>query len=131
SMRIRRILNPSGETHWLRAVSLAAVVVAGVLVLPLAGRTAAGGAGSLPIALDNPLKGSLITSPFGNRQNPISQAAEHHDGVDLVSPGEPAVRAPADGQVTVATSNYAPAAHLGTVIQLDHGSGVETFFAPL
>lgn len=55
----------------------------------------------------------------------------HHRGVDLVAPSGTAIEAPAAGRVTVATERYEGGAHHGTVVVIDHGDGLQSFYSHL
>jgi murein DD-endopeptidase MepM/ murein hydrolase activator NlpD len=83
------------------------------------------------LILESPLPGASITSAFGARFNPIRQAADHHDGIDVRSNGNPPVVAAADGLVEVATTSYQPNEGYGTVVILGHGSEFKTVYAHL
>ncbi|MDR1513929.1 MAG: peptidoglycan DD-metalloendopeptidase family protein [Propionibacteriaceae bacterium] len=68
--------------------------------------------------LVKPVPGARITSGFGNRSNPISGAAELHDGVDYgVACGTPVVAAAA-GTVTEVRYNGG----YGNRVTIDHGT---------
>jgi murein DD-endopeptidase MepM/ murein hydrolase activator NlpD len=83
------------------------------------------------LILENPLPGASITSGFGVRFNPILQAADHHDGIDVRTDGNPPAAAAADGLVEVATTSYNENEGYGTVVILDHGRGFKTVYAHL
>jgi murein DD-endopeptidase MepM/ murein hydrolase activator NlpD len=81
--------------------------------------------------LANPMPGSRVSSAWGRRTNPYTGEEAHHRGVDLVNkPGSP-VHAAADGVVEVATADYAGGENHGTVIIIDHGGGLKTFYSHL
>ncbi len=73
-----------------------------------------------------PVNGRLL-GPFGQRDDPFSGEGEFHKGVDISAPAGAAVRATADGIVIFAdwSSGY------GRLIIVDHGGGVETYYAHL
>ncbi len=71
-----------------------------------------------------PTKG-WITSYYGPRLSPTSKRLRMHEGLDIgAKPGTPIV-APADGRVAFA--GIKPG--FGKFVQLDHGYGIETFYA--
>jgi murein DD-endopeptidase MepM/ murein hydrolase activator NlpD len=73
-----------------------------------------------------PVDGRLIGS-FGRRSDPFSGQQAFHPGVDISGPLGTPVRATADGVVSHAeyTSGY------GRLVVIDHGGGVETYYAHL
>ena len=71
-----------------------------------------------------PTKG-WITSYYGPRISPTSRRLRMHEGLDIgAKPGTPII-APADGRVLYA--GIKPG--FGKFVQIDHGYGVETFYA--
>ena len=79
----------------------------------------------------NPLPGEKLTSGFGPRKNPFNGKTMHHDGVDLHSEPSSEILAPADGVVELATEAWEGNEDWGTVLILDHGSGIKTRYAHL
>lgn len=77
------------------------------------------------------MPGSKLTSGFGMRRHPISGEMLHHDGIDLTTGDESVIYAPQGGVVEVARTGYGENGKMGTVVILDHGSGVKTFYAHL
>jgi beta-lactamase regulating signal transducer with metallopeptidase domain len=78
-----------------------------------------------------PVPAGRVTSPFGERINPLTGERGRHDGVDLgASTGTP-ILAPAAGRVTVATNRYEGGEHHGTVVVLDHSGGLQSFYSHL
>jgi len=73
-----------------------------------------------------PVDGRLM-SPFGKREDPFSGEGAMHKGVDLSAPSGTPVRATADGIVIFAQ----PYSGYGKLIVIDHGGGVQTFYAHL
>jgi murein DD-endopeptidase MepM/ murein hydrolase activator NlpD len=73
-----------------------------------------------------PVDGRVL-SPFGARTDPFSGEGAFHTGVDISAVTGTPVRAAADGLVTFAEmeSGY------GRLIKIDHGSGIETYYAHL
>ncbi len=73
-----------------------------------------------------PVEGRLM-SAFGSRMDPFSGEGAMHTGVDISASAGTAVRATADGLVSFAgwSGGY------GRLIVVDHGNGVETYYAHL
>lgn len=73
-----------------------------------------------------PVDGRLLSS-FGGRTDPFSGEGAFHTGVDISSPTGTPVRASADGIVifTQMENGY------GRLIKIDHGNGIETYYAHL
>nr|WP_326184952.1 M23/M56 family metallopeptidase [uncultured Oscillibacter sp.] len=69
-------------------------------------------------------EGGTISQSFGSRANPGGQAALH-SGIDIASVEGGVILAAADG--TVAETGYNASA--GNYLVLDHGNGLETFYA--
>ena len=79
----------------------------------------------------NPLPGEKVTAHFGHAKHPLKKGEyRHHNGID-VKAGDGQVVAPADGVVERATTSWQGHEAWGTVVVLDHGSGVKTFYAHL
>lgn len=67
---------------------------------------------------------SLITSPYGNRTNPITgSGTEFHSGLDIAKANGSPVRAATDG--TVVFAGWSDSGSGNTVI-IDNGNGIET-----
>jgi murein DD-endopeptidase MepM/ murein hydrolase activator NlpD len=73
-----------------------------------------------------PVDGRL-TSPFGARSDPFSGEGAFHTGVDISALFGTPVRAAADGIVTFAEMENG----YGRLIKIDHGNGIETYYAHL
>jgi murein DD-endopeptidase MepM/ murein hydrolase activator NlpD len=74
-----------------------------------------------------PVQG-LITGPFGKRSDPFSEEGAFHKGVDISVPSGTAVHVTADGMVIQAemvTGGY------GRLVVVDHGGGIQTYYAHL
>jgi murein DD-endopeptidase MepM/ murein hydrolase activator NlpD len=74
-----------------------------------------------------PVQG-LITGPFGRRSDPFSDEGAFHKGVDISVPSGSAVHVTADGMVVQAemvTGGY------GRLVVVDHGGGIQTYYAHL
>jgi len=65
-----------------------------------------------------------VTSPFGQRINPLSRQAQFHEGLDIGAPLGAPVYAMSDGVVLYA----GPAAGFGTEVILQHADGVTTVY---
>ena len=66
-----------------------------------------------------------ITSPYGDRENPVHGGHDFHSGIDIsVEPGSP-IRATADGVVSFAGWSGGS----GNLVGLEHGFGFSTFYA--
>jgi murein DD-endopeptidase MepM/ murein hydrolase activator NlpD len=74
-----------------------------------------------------PVDGQLIGS-FGKRSDPFSGEQAWHYGVDLSAPIGSPIRAAADG--TVVDASYSGGGY-GRLVVIDHGGGVQTFYAHL
>jgi len=74
-----------------------------------------------------PVDGRLIESSYGQRTDPFSGEGAFHKGVDISAPTGTGVRATADGIVVHAAidSGY------GRLVVVDHGGGVQTYYAHL
>jgi murein DD-endopeptidase MepM/ murein hydrolase activator NlpD len=68
-----------------------------------------------------------ISSPSGNRTNPITGRSEFHDGIDIAIPTGTPILAPKDGNITAA--GFCPG--YGHFIRLSHANGYTTFYAHL
>jgi murein DD-endopeptidase MepM/ murein hydrolase activator NlpD len=74
-----------------------------------------------------PVDGRLIRSSYGQRTDPLSGEGAFHTGVDISAPSGISVRATADGIVvhTAFDNGY------GRLVVVDHGNGVQTYYAHL
>ena len=119
---------------WITAL----MVGLGLFLLPMATVPASNqepgdvqGAADQPNGFLHPLPSGRLTSEFGLRRTPFSEQKQHHRGIDLAAPlGQP-VRAPADGVVTEATTQYHKGKTYGTVVIIDHGQQRQSFFSHL
>jgi murein DD-endopeptidase MepM/ murein hydrolase activator NlpD len=73
-----------------------------------------------------PVDGRLL-SGFGKREDPFSGEGAMHKGVDISAPMGTAVHVAADGVVIFADSMSG----FGRLIVVDHGGGIQTFYAHL
>jgi murein DD-endopeptidase MepM/ murein hydrolase activator NlpD len=74
-----------------------------------------------------PLKGSRLSSPFGWRNDPISEVRRHHAAVDLSAPQGTAVWAAMEGKVSVVSYDRT----YGNYIIIGHPGGYQTMYAHL
>lgn len=79
----------------------------------------------LPLAA--PIDGYHVSSPFGQRKDPITKRLAMHLGQDLKAPRNTAVNAPAPGRVTFVGWKGA----YGKFVEIDHGFGVRTRYGHL
>jgi len=68
-----------------------------------------------------------VTSPFGERTDPVSGTSEYHTGVDFGVPLGTEIKAAADGVVVQAGTNGG----YGNSVTIDHGGGMETLYGHL
>jgi len=78
-----------------------------------------------------PVPDAKLTSPFGQRVHPMTGEWVLHRGVDLAAPVGKPIYAPAAGLVTLATKRYEGGEHHGTVVVIDHGDGLQSFYSHL
>jgi murein DD-endopeptidase MepM/ murein hydrolase activator NlpD len=131
---------------------VAVALAAGLFVLPMAPLPAASSAAAstavstaaaapgtpaspasaegLPAWAD-PLPGGRVTSPYGPRRDPLGGGRRIHTGIDVAAPRGSEIFAPAAGTVRVATMIYEGGAHHGTVVVVDHGGGLSSFYSHL
>lgn len=84
------------------------------------------------LELANPLPEGRITWGWGpGHLDPFTHQEVSHKGIDLAAPAGTPVTSPAHGVVVVATTAYEPSPGSGTVIMIEHGDGIATFFAHL
>lgn len=77
--------------------------------------------------LSHPIPNAIMTSPFGPRLHPIYGIVKMHNGVDFdAAIGQP-MRAAADGQVVIASTQGG----YGNCVVIDHGNGIATLYAHL
>lgn len=66
-----------------------------------------------------------IVSAFGNRSDPFTGETRMHQGIDIDAPAGSPIWAATDGVVTFAGERGG----FGKLVILDHGDGVETYYA--
>jgi murein DD-endopeptidase MepM/ murein hydrolase activator NlpD len=74
-----------------------------------------------------PVDGRLIESSYGQRIDPFSGEGAFHKGVDISAPAGAPVRVTADGIVVHAATDSG----YGHLVVVDHGGGVQTYYAHL
>jgi len=77
------------------------------------------------LVLRAPLSPMVISSPFGKRLDPFTNAVRYHSGVDLDAETGAAIYAAASGIVVYA----GPQGGYGNYVVLDHGDGVRSHYA--
>ena len=137
------------------AASLPLVILLSILLLPMAApEVSAEGTGDPPTTVDaaarheatsqpsstgrpaasvvrlhHPLAKARLTAPFGPWKSPFKDGRPQHDGLDLAIAEGSSIVAPADGVVRrVARQDLDD---YGVLLVIDHGDGVETFYAHL
>jgi murein DD-endopeptidase MepM/ murein hydrolase activator NlpD len=73
-----------------------------------------------------PVQGWFM-SGFGYRLDPFTGVIKMHEGLDIAAPVGTPIVAPADGSVLAASDKPG----FGVTIEIDHGTGLRTFFAHL
>lgn len=76
--------------------------------------------------LGRPVSGP-ISSPFGDREDPVNGKEAFHSGVDMQAKRGEKVLATADGKVIQASNN----GYYGRFVEISHGNGFTTHFAHL
>jgi beta-lactamase regulating signal transducer with metallopeptidase domain len=136
TMRIQTISRGGSAKGRSHAMSLLTLLFLGAFLLPMAPISQSAilrHEEQPPVKgmMANPLPSGRVTSPFGERKSPFGEETEQHNGIDLAAPRGTEISAPADGVVEIAEKEYADRAELGSVIVIDHGKGIKTFFAHL
>ena len=134
-MRIRHIMNDKSWQGPRPLLSVTLALALASLLLPMADS----GARELRVEsarlqspqMTHPLCEGKLTSGFGSRKDPFSGQVVDHPGIDIAARAGADVLAPADGTVEIAAAKYSGGARLGTVIIIDHGNGLKTFYAHL
>ncbi len=140
-MRLSSILERSSRTNPLQPGKAALLTLGlGLFLLPLA-TSDKGQAAPLPdpvenatqdpVVWSNPLPGGRITAGWGEMKDPWSGELREHEGIDVAANTGTPILAPRTGRVEIATTSYQPSAAYGTVVILDHGEGLKSFYAHL
>lgn len=79
------------------------------------------------VPLISPVDNYQLTSPFGQRKDPITGQLAMHKGIDIGGWAGIPVHATAPGTVTFAGRN----AGYGYMVEVDHGCGIKTVYAHL
>ena len=79
------------------------------------------------VPLISPVDNFQLTSPFGQRKDPITGQLAIHNGIDIGGWAGIRVHATAPGKVTFAGRN----AGYGFMVEIDHGCGIRTVYAHL
>ncbi len=74
-----------------------------------------------------PLDAYSVTSTFGTRSDPFTQAASMHQGIDMSAPRRTAIFVGAPGKVLFANRKD----RYGRMVEIDHGMGIVTRYAHL
>jgi murein DD-endopeptidase MepM/ murein hydrolase activator NlpD len=72
-----------------------------------------------------PVRGGVLTSPFGSRYHPIRQTTRMHEGIDIGAPMGTPIMAAAPGEVIAAR----PSNGYGYIVVIYHGNGLSTLYA--
>ena len=81
----------------------------------------------MPAALNAPIPGARITSPFGWRIHPILKVRRFHKGVDYGAPIGTPVHATGDGVI----ESMGRERHYGWMLRIRHSDSVETAYSHL
>ena len=127
----RRLTRLRNHRPRRRALALIIALTAGGLLLPAGLGASPKTAAREPIALQHPLPGARVTSPFGRRNDPFSNAQSSHRGVDLAAAPDSLVLAAAGGTVITATTHHAAAPDQGTVVLIRHSENLSSFSSHL
>jgi murein DD-endopeptidase MepM/ murein hydrolase activator NlpD len=141
-MRLRSILGFNADRRPGAVLSLAAAFAVGIFALPLASISPAASTGTIAapaplpapatgVELADPVPGGRVSWGWGPGRDPFDGAEVFHRGIDVAAAAGTPVLAPAAGTVIVATASYEPSPSSGTVLAIDHGNGLTTFFAHL
>lgn len=80
---------------------------------------------SLPLA--EPVNNYYVSSKYGYRRDPFTQAKAFHSGIDMVAPRGTPVHSSAPGTIVFAGPN----GPYGNMVEIDHGRGVKSRYAHL
>ena len=146
-VRIQDIIDRDGGARPRLAPAIAVTIFLGVFLLPMA----TGDADAIPapdnppekgasearvvevdLQIANPLPGGRVTRSWGpGHLDPFTKKEVFHRGIDVASSLGTEVLAAAGGVVTVATESYEETPGSGTVIIVDHGNGLSTYYGHL
>ncbi len=122
-----------------------AALALGLVLLPMAGTSSgavSGGDGvtalqegsrdqERAVVMSNPMPGARVSAAWGPMLSPFTGNKAHHRGIDLVGKPDSEIHAAAGGTVAEATADYSGGEAHGTVVILDHGNGIKTFYSHL
>jgi len=94
---------------------------------PSLGAAAAATASAAPAALNAPIPGARVSSPYGWRLHPILKVRRFHKGVDYAAPVGTPVHATGDGVI----ESMGRERRFGWVLRIRHDSTVETAYSHL
>lgn len=72
-----------------------------------------------------PVKNAQLTSPYGDRINPVTHKPEKHKGIDLATENSAPIYAAAAGKVIYAANSPT----YGNYMIVEHGQGLKTLYA--
>ena len=145
-VRIQRVLSRDGGSRPRVAVAVAAVAALGVFLLPLSQGSATAMSddvvgtvqNSSPASAGgetefiNPLPEGRVTWTWGpDKREPFTGKKVFHRGIDVAAAAGTEILAPADGIVTAATEDFKKSPSSGTVVIIDHGTGLTTTYSHL
>jgi len=135
-MRLKAIMREEPAARARATYSLPLAFALGLFLLPMArGPQVEEAPARLDqpqeVVLSNPMPGSRITAAWGPTLSPFTGKEVHHRGIDVVGKPGAEIHAPAAGVVEVATVEYSGGRDHGTVVVLDHGNGIKTFYSHL
>jgi murein DD-endopeptidase MepM/ murein hydrolase activator NlpD len=81
--------------------------------------------GAMRLPTRRPIAGGELSSPFGNRIDPLNSRRAFHAGLDFSAPHGTAIFAAAGGSVAYAGFR----ADYGWTVEIDHGNGLATRYA--
>jgi murein DD-endopeptidase MepM/ murein hydrolase activator NlpD len=91
----------------------------------LAGAAADSQVGAMRLPTRRPIAGGELSSPFGNRVDPLNGGRAFHAGLDFSAPHGTVIVAAAGGSVAYAGFR----ADYGWTVEIDHGNGLATRYA--
>jgi murein DD-endopeptidase MepM/ murein hydrolase activator NlpD len=91
----------------------------------LAGAAADSQVGAMRLPTRRPIAGGELSSPFGNRIDPLNGGRAFHAGLDFSAPQGTVIVAAAGGSVAYAGFR----ADYGWTVEIDHGNGLATRYA--
>lgn len=115
---------------WIAVLAVTVACCAGMLLLLLLGGQQPGTSWEGTGIFAWPLPGDfVITSPFGEREDPFTGELSFHDGVDIAAPEGTAILAAADGVVVTANRTDLWGGSYGYYVKIRHDETYETLYA--